>query len=152
MKIVVDTNIIFSALLNSNGTLGDLLFNSDKHFNFYSCSYMRYEIQKHWQRLQKISKLTNEQLEISRQQIFLRLNFIDEAIIPEETWLAAEQITKGIDIDDTDFVALTKFLKATLWTGDRVLYNGLKRLNFKRVINAAELLQLRTDKLNKENI
>lgn len=151
MKIVVDTNIIFSALLNSNGTLGDLLFNSDKHFDFYSCSYMRYEIQKHWQRLQKISKLTNEQLEISRQQIFLRLNFIDEAIIPEETWLAAEHITKDIDIDDTDFVALTKFLKATLWTGDKVLYNGLKRLNFKRVINAAELLQLRTDKLNKEN-
>ena len=151
MKIVVDTNIIFSALLNSNGTLGDLLFNSDKHFDFYSCSYMRYEIQKHWQRLQKISKLTNEQLEISRQQIFLWLNFIDEAIIPEETWLAAEQITKGIDIDDTDFVALTKFLKATLWTGDRVFYNGLKRLNFKKVINAAELLQLRTDKLNKEN-
>ena len=84
MKIVVDTNIIFSALLNSNGTLGDLLFNSDKHFDFYSCSYMRYEIQKHWQRLQKISKLTNEQLEISRQQIFLWLNFSDEAIIPEE--------------------------------------------------------------------
>ena len=112
---------------------------------------MRYEIQKHWQRLQKITKLTNEQLEISRQQIFLRLNFIDEAIIPEETWLAAEQITKGIDIDDTDFVALTKFLKATLWTGDKVLYNGLKRLNFKRVINAAGLLQLRTDKIDKEN-
>jgi len=32
MKVVVDTNIIFSALLNSNGTIGDLLFNSDKQF------------------------------------------------------------------------------------------------------------------------
>ena len=28
MKIVVDTNIIFSALLNSDGLIGDLLFNS----------------------------------------------------------------------------------------------------------------------------
>ncbi len=46
MKIVVDTNIIFSALLNTNSTIGDLLFNSDKHFDFYSCSYMRYEIKK----------------------------------------------------------------------------------------------------------
>jgi predicted nucleic acid-binding protein len=34
MKIVVDTNIIFSALLNSNGNIGDLLFNSDKDFEF----------------------------------------------------------------------------------------------------------------------
>ncbi len=47
MKIVVDTNIIFSTLLNSNTKIGDLLFNSDKHFEFYSCSYMRFEIQKH---------------------------------------------------------------------------------------------------------
>lgn len=43
MKIVVDPNIIFSTLLNSNSTIGDLLFNSDKYFKFYSCSYMRYE-------------------------------------------------------------------------------------------------------------
>ena len=47
MKIVVDTNIIFSALLNSNSTIGDILFNSDKDFEFYSCAYMRFEIQKH---------------------------------------------------------------------------------------------------------
>lgn len=58
--------------------------------------------------------------------------------------MASAAITKGIDIDDTDFVALTKFLKATLWTGDKVLYNGLKKKNFKKLINTAELLALRT--------
>ena len=58
MKIVVDTNIIFSSLLNSNGNIGNLLFNSEKYFEFYSCSYMTYEIQKHWERLRKISTLT----------------------------------------------------------------------------------------------
>ncbi len=149
MKIVVDTNIIFSALLNSNSTIGDLLFNSEKYFEFYSCTYMRYEIEKHWERLKKISKLTDKQLEISHQQILLKLKFIDEAIIPAETWLAAEQITKGIDIDDLDFVALTRFLKATLWTGDKILSNGLKRINFKRVLNTQELLELRTIKTDK---
>jgi predicted nucleic acid-binding protein len=54
MKIIVDTNIVFSALLASNNTIGDLLFNSDKHFDFYSCSYMRYEIKKHWEKLKNI--------------------------------------------------------------------------------------------------
>lgn len=49
MKIVVDTNIIFSTLFNSNSTIGDLLFNADKHFEFYSCSNMRFEIQKDWE-------------------------------------------------------------------------------------------------------
>jgi len=149
MKIVVDTNIIFSTLLNSNSTIGDLLFNSDKHFEFYSCSYMRYEIRKHWERLKKISKLSDEQLQVSYLQVLSKLNFINEEIIPVETWLASEVITKGIDIDDTDFVALTKFLKGTLWTGDKVLYNGLKKLNFKKLLNTTELLALRTTKSEK---
>ncbi len=149
MKIVVDTNIIFSTLLNSNSTFGDLLFNSDKHFEFYSCSYMRYEIQKHWERLKKISKLSDEQLQVSYAEVLSKLKFINEEIIPEETWLASEEITKGIDIDDTDFVALTKFLKATLWTGDKVLYNGLKKMNFKKLLNTTELLALRSTKSEK---
>jgi len=60
--------------------------------------------------------------------------------------LTSEQITKGIDLDDTDFVVLTKFSKAALRTGDKVLYNGLKRLEFKKLINTTELLALRTTK------
>ena len=149
MKIVVDTNIIFSALLNSSSTIGDLLFNSDKHFEFYSCSYMRYEIQKHWERLKKISKLSDEQLHVSYTQVLSKLKFINEEIIPMETWLASEEITKGIDIDDIDFVAMTKFLKATLWTGDKVLYNGLKKIGFRKLLNTTELLALRTTKSEK---
>ena len=149
MKIVVDTNIIFSTLLNSNSNIGDLLFNSDKHFEFYSCSYMRYEIQKHWERLKKISKLSDEQLQVSYAQVLSKLKFVNEEIIPAETWLASEEITKEIDIDDTDFVAMTKFLKATLWTGDKALYNGLKKLGFKKILNTTELLALRTTKSEK---
>ncbi len=149
MKIVVDTNIIFSTLLNSNGNIGDILFNSEKQFEFYSCSYMRFEIQKHWERLKKISKLSDEELQISYTLVLSKLKFINEEIIPMKVWLASEEITKIIDIDDIDFVALTKFLKATLWTGDKVLYNGLKRLNFKKIVNTTELLALRNKKSQK---
>ncbi len=42
-KIIVDTNIIFSCLLNSQGTIGDIIFNSDNVFDFYSNQYMRFE-------------------------------------------------------------------------------------------------------------
>ena len=149
MKIVVDTNIIFSTLLNSNSNIADLLFNSHKHFEFYSCSYMRYEIQKHWERLKKISKLSDEQLQISYTQVLSKIKFINEEIIPVETWLASEEITKGIDIDDTDFVALAKFLKATLWTGDKVLYKGLKKIGFKKLLSTTELLALRATRTQK---
>ena len=38
VKIIIDTNIIFSGLLNTDGTIGDLLLNSDGVFEFYSCA------------------------------------------------------------------------------------------------------------------
>jgi predicted nucleic acid-binding protein len=60
VKVIVDTNVIFSALLNSNNSIGDLLFNSGKVFEFYSCNYMRFEINKHWVKLKRISKLSEE--------------------------------------------------------------------------------------------
>lgn len=46
-KIIVDTNIIFSCLLNSQGTIGDIIFNSENTFKYYSNQYMRFEIRKH---------------------------------------------------------------------------------------------------------
>ena len=146
MKIVVDTNIIFSALLNTNGTIGDLIFNSEKVFEFYSCDYMRYEILKHWNKLKKISKLSDEQLQISYAQVISKIKFINEEIIPEEIWKYSEKIVETIDEDDIDFVALTRFLRATLWTGDKVLYNGLSDVKFKKLINTSDLVLLRNSK------
>jgi len=143
MKIVVDSNIIFSALLNSNSSVGYLLFNSEKYFDFYSCNYMRYEIQNHWEKLKKISKLSDEELEVSFTQALSKLKFINEEIIPVKVWLNSEKIAQEIDIDDTDFIALSKFLRATLWTGDKSLYNGLKKLNYIKVVNTFELIELR---------
>ena len=96
MKIVVDTNIVFSTLLNSDGVIGDLIYNSDRYFEFYSCSYMRFEIQKHWEKLKKISKLSDEQLEVSYTQILIKIKFINEEIIPVEIWLSSEKISKNM--------------------------------------------------------
>ncbi|HAQ20436.1 MAG TPA: nucleotide-binding protein [Prolixibacteraceae bacterium] len=146
MKIVVDTNIIFSALLNSTGTIGDLIFNSDKDFEFYSCIYMKHEIDKHWNKLKSISKLTDIQLQVARSELFKKINFINEELISEKQWLSAERIVKDIDIDDLDFVALSNFIKGYLWTGDKPLYNGLKEKNYKKVLNTKELEELRKGK------
>ncbi|MEP7107357.1 MAG: DUF2188 domain-containing protein [Ferruginibacter sp.] len=107
MNIVVDANIIFSTLLNSNSNIADLLFNSGETFDFYSSSYMRHEIQKHWERLKKISKLSEEQLQISYTHVLSKLNFINEEIIPVKTWLASEQLTRGIDIDAARATVIT---------------------------------------------
>jgi predicted nucleic acid-binding protein len=146
VKVIIDTNIIFSALLNSNNAIGDLLFNSDNVFEFYSCNYMRVEISRHWLKLKRISKLSDEELQEAMLRIFEKVHFLNEELVPEKTWLIAEEIAKDIDIDDADFIALTKHLKGYLWTGDKELYSGLKKKKFKWVVNTAELMHIRATK------
>ena len=103
---------------------------------------MRAEIQKHWTKLLKISKLSDQQLEESYYSILTNITFINEEIIPSSTWEKSEILTSGIDLDDTDFVALTIHLKGKLWTGDNVLRDGLKRKAFKNVLTTKEILKL----------
>jgi predicted nucleic acid-binding protein len=148
-KIIVDTNIIFSCLLNSQGTIGDLIFNSETIFNFYSNEYMLFEIHKHWNRLLKISKLTDKELQISFEKLLTRLIFINEQLIPENIWENAEALVADIDLDDTDFVALTRYLKGGLWTGDKPIYNGLKAKGFRSVYNTADMIKLRNRLIKK---
>ncbi len=143
MKIIIDTNIIFSTLLNTKGAIGDLVFNSNECFTFYSCSYMRFEIQKHWNKLLKISKLTDEELHVAYDRVMLKIRFINEELIPASVWEASENLVADIDIDDIDFVALQSFLGGKLWTGDKPLYNGLKSKGFEDVLTTPELVELR---------
>jgi predicted nucleic acid-binding protein len=143
VKIVVDTNIIFSALLNTDGKIGDLLFNSVGIFEFYSCNYMHVEIQNHWKKLIQISKLSDKQMEEAWFKLHGKINFINEEFIPAKIWLLSEKIVSGIDVDDIDFIALTKYLNGHLWTGDKKLYNGLHKLKFNRVFNTTEMFELR---------
>ena len=84
-KIVVDTNVIFSCLLNSQGTIGDLIFNSEPVFDFHSNQYMRFEIRKHWQKLLKISRLADVELQTAYETMLTKLTFVNEELIPQET-------------------------------------------------------------------
>ena len=143
VKIIVDTNIIFSGLLNTNSTIGELLINQESTFEFYSCNYMHYEIQKHWEKLKKISKLNDVKLADAQFYLFSRLKFVNEDLIPASIWKSALQLTTDIDIDDTDFVALSLYLNGYLWTGDKELYSGLKNKGFANVLNTSDLLNYR---------
>jgi predicted nucleic acid-binding protein len=40
VKIIVDANIVFSGILNSNGKIGDLLINSKGRFNFIAPEFL----------------------------------------------------------------------------------------------------------------
>ena len=142
VKIVVDTNIVFSGILNSSSRIGRLLIASKQHFQFYSCDFLRLEITKHRSKLLKLTKLSELELLELESLVTQNITFINEALIPETLLLSAERLVNDIDPNDTPFVALTKHLKAKLWTGDKILVEGLKAKRFRNLITTQELFFL----------
>lgn len=104
---------------------------------------MQYEIRKHWNKLRRISGLSDQDLETAYNKLAIRITFINEELIPEKIWLQSEKIVAKVDPYDIDFVALTKYLKGILWTGDKRLYKKLKEQRFRTVCNTDDLLRLR---------
>ena len=49
---------------------------------------------------------------------------------------------EAIDIDDAPFIALAENLNASLRTGDKVLYNGLKTRHYKKIVSTKDLQRL----------
>ncbi len=126
LKIVLDSNIIFSALLSTNNKFKFIIY--DKRFKFFSCNFLFTEIFKNKEKLSNISKLTEKDLLIQMSNIFSKIHFIPEEFIPKEIYNKAYNLCKNIDESDTPFIALAIFLNAKLLTGDMKLANKLKTL------------------------
>ena len=148
-KIIVDTNIIFSALLNINSRIGQILINGKNHFDFYSPAYVRFEIFKHKEKIKSIGKLTDDEFLETYSLVLKNIIILNHSIIPTEIYRNAELLCQDIDIDDTIFVAVSDFIKGALWTGDNKLINGLTKKGFKKLIRTNVLYQ---DFLTKERL
>jgi predicted nucleic acid-binding protein len=143
VKIIVDANIVFSAILNTNGKIGDLLINSEKHFDFIAPDFLRIEIKKHYPRLTKISGLTLKNIQEAEFQIYKDITFISEEQIKISTWFAAEKLVANVDPKDIHYVAYSKHFKCKIWSGDKMLIKGLAKKDFTNFITTDELFKLR---------
>ncbi len=141
MKIVVDTNIVFSAILNSQSWIGQILLHSDKSIKFYSPHYLQVEIQNHFQKIKKITKLSDFEVNELIEILYTKIHFISEEFIPKQFLITADELTKNVDFDDVMFVALSLHLNCKLWTGDKTLSNALIQKGFKKFISTHELIE-----------
>ena len=141
MKIVVDTNVVFSAILNSQSWIGQILLHSDKSIKFFSPRFLQVEIQNHFQKIKKITKRSESEIYELTEILYTKIHFISEEFIPKESLLIADELTKDVDFDEVLFVALSLHLNCKLWSGDKVLVNALMKKGFKKFINTQELIE-----------
>ncbi|TPV31170.1 PIN domain-containing protein [Paucihalobacter ruber] len=145
MKIVVDTNIIFSGLLSPNGKISDLLLNSSDKFDFYSPTYLLDELENHKKKLLKITGFSAYEFEFLKRNIFKKIDLINLESIRESTWEKAIELTKNIDEFDAPFIALALELESPLWTGDKKLIKGLNKKSIDWILTTDIIAEIRND-------
>jgi len=125
MRIVVDTNIVFSAILNTNSKIARIILQPRSRLNFYSTEQLKKEIEKHKSKIQALTDYSDIELDRIISIITSRIRFINLKLIAKEAYRVAETLTQNVDIDDTEYVALTEHLRGKLWSGDKGLQSGL---------------------------
>ena len=128
MRIVIDTNIIFSMLLGKNIKMRDAFF--DPKYVFYAPNYIIGELFEKKEKIMKYSALSEPEIYELFHRILSGIAFVAENFVASEHKLQAFKLCKGVDEEDTPFIALALQLNAAFWTGDKQLKSYLKKQGF----------------------
>ena len=145
MKVIVDTNILFSGILNPVGTISDLLMYSDDTFTFYAPHFILEELNTHRLKILRLSGLSDKEFELLLRTILKKIELINPESLPAESWEKAAELTSEVDEFDIPFVALGIALNAPLWTGDKKLIKGLKAKGVHWILSTAEIEEIRSE-------
>ncbi len=133
MNVVVDTNIIFSALLPQSKKIRDILC-LEKNLSFYSCNFAMVEVFKNKEKILRYAQVDEEKILRALHKIFKRITFFREELISSDSLKLAYNLCIDVDIKDVYFVALAIELNGALWTGDTKLKEGLRKRGFDRFL------------------
>lgn len=137
MRVVVDSNIIFSALISGKEVYLDIFKQNDVYIPDIVFSELnRYEL-----RLIQKTKLMHTKFNNFIRMLFEEVIVIPKFAISEENWQKAYIICKDIDEKDTPFVALSLELQIPLWTNDRKLLTGVKGKGFDNIVTSEQLFE-----------
>ena len=146
-RITVDTNILFSAFLNTNSRIGQILLMGARYYDFFAPHYIKIEILEHQEKIKKFAQITDDQFVELNHLVLRNIKILHHKVIPPKLYQKAEKLCHSIDLDDTPFIAITEYTQSKLWTGDKALINGLTKKGYDRVISTDDLF---TDFLSKK--
>ena len=133
MLLVVDANILFSALVASHGTTRSLFFLPD--FELVSPEFIETEVDKYFSELVIKSKCSDKDLKVALNLLFTRIK-----ILPLEKYASLMDDAEKISPDpkDIEYFAVALSCRCPLWSNDRVL----KLQNKVKVFSTSEVLEL----------
>jgi predicted nucleic acid-binding protein len=126
--IVIDTNIIISALISGSRKVRYLLVKGD--LQFISPKFVMVELFKHAPKIQKATKLSKDDVLELLSFIVNRIKFYEEDLISIGSWVEAMRLCRGVDEKDLPYLALALEFEVKLWTNDNELKLGLEKKGY----------------------
>jgi predicted nucleic acid-binding protein len=137
---IVDTNLLFSAIISPDNDIAKFILERRKfNIDYYAPKFLLEEIKRHRNKIKQIADIDDNDLNLLSERVFKEIIFIEDTVIPFEEWIKALRLVRDIDPDDSAFVALNNLMDKELWTGDIQLYKGLKSKGYSKVVNFQEL-------------
>lgn len=133
MNIIIDSNILFSALIKDSLTRCLIL----EYDGYFLCpSKTIQEFKKYYDTIIHKSKLDIDRFNIVMESLFNKLTLVQDDILAPYISQSIE-ILKNIDIDDFLFIACTlAYPDSNLWSND----SALKKQNVIKVLNTKEII------------
>ena len=141
MKIVLDSNILFSALISGK----DLYIDIFKTLQIYAPDFIFIEISKYEERILNKTKIGNEFTFFIR-ELFSEIIIIPKIGISKESYQKALSLCEDIDPKDTPYLALSIELNIPLWTNDQKLIELLPTKGYKNIITTEQIFRLIIEK------
>ena len=126
--IIVDANILFSALLRKDSPFAEILLYRDHQFCI--CESTLVELFRHKERIVAFSRLRDTDIAALLHAFLRWLTVEREELIPTACREEAVELCRDVDPGDEPYVALTLAFHGRLWTGDQKLRKGLTARGF----------------------
>lgn len=114
-KILIDVNILFSALLK-DGITRKLLLQSTKQFFFPASAVST--IAKYQQYVLVKTGYSQIELKSLQTRLFANISLVPLVLIKSH-WIIAEKIMEHIDFEDVTFIAAALAINAVIWSDDK---------------------------------
>jgi predicted nucleic acid-binding protein len=137
MKIVLDSNILFSAIISGKNLYIDIF----RALEIYVPDFIFAELSKYQERIIKKTKVKEEFASFVK-DLFSEIVVIPKLAITQESYEKALLLCSDIDPKDTAYLALSIELDIPLWSNDKKLIDGLINKGYKKIITTEKIFEM----------
>lgn len=130
MQIIVDANVIFSAIISGKSMYKNLV----TQYEVFTLDYLFIELATYQKVILEKTKLDNKQLTPYLLAVFSKIKVVPSLLLSANTRQQAYDLCVDIDLKDAPYIALAIELNIPLITNDKVLFEGLQKKKFKNII------------------